>query len=87
MKKDEDSIKTRYVCRFAAYHLQSARYFSESAKAIDDKSPNFEDNIIRKYRACAIGTVFCATASLEAMANEIYLSAVESGFYSDFGMD
>lgn len=87
MNKNEHSIKARSICRLAAYHLQSARFFSEAAKAIDDQRPETTGSVVREYRAHAIGAVFCATASLEAMANEIYLSAVDGGFYSDFGMD
>jgi len=87
MNKNEHSIETRSVCRLAVYHLQSARFFSEAAKAIDDQRPETTESVVREYRAHAIGAVFCATASLEAMANEIYLSAVDGGFYSGFGMD
>ena len=80
-------IHIRSVSRLAAYHLQSARYFADSAKVVDDDKPEKTDKLQRAYRANSIGAVFAATGALEAMANEIFLSAVEGGPYSEFGID
>ena len=80
-------IHTRSISRLAAYHLQSARYFANCTKVVDDEQPEVTDELKRAYRANSIGAVFAATAALEAMANEMFLSAAEGGPYSEFGIN
>lgn len=72
---------------FAVHHLLGAQFLAQRATAVESRISNATESLRREHRAYVVGSVLTATAFLEAMINELYISAAEGGFYSEFALD
>ena len=81
-----DAYEAEVKSGLAVHHRNAAEFFAEQATMLE-RSAEPSERTPEQCRSYALGAVFCAVAFLEAMINEIYLSAVDgphSAHFADF---
>jgi hypothetical protein len=71
----------------SVHHSFAARFFAKQATQLEEGTSAPTEEQQSEHRAYVLGTVFCATAFIEAYINELYLSATEGSPDSEFGLD
>lgn len=70
----------------AIHHLFAAGFFAEQATAYEQNIIEPTESQRREHRGYVLGTLFTATAFMEASINELYLAALDADARSELGL-